>query len=75
MLKFSAPDLKKKITIFFISIYRHAMSYQTEVWSTGNKIKRCQFCGLWSKGIESAECTFMLPLSYIVEYVLYYEWP
>ena len=51
------------------------MSYQTEVWSTGNKIKRCQFCGLWSKGIESAECTFMLPLSYIVEYILYYEWP
>ena len=22
----------------FISIYRHAMSYQTEVWRTGNKI-------------------------------------
>ena len=22
----------------FISIYRHAMSYQTEVWSMGNKI-------------------------------------
>ena len=74
MLKFSALDLKK-ITIFFISIYRHAMSYQTEVWSTGNKIKRCQFWSLCSKGIESAECTFMLSLSYIVEYILYYEWP
>ena len=71
MLKFSAPDLKK-ITIF---LYRLAMSYQAEVWSIGNKIKRCQFWGLCSKGIESAECTFMLPLSYIVEYILYYEWP
>ena len=72
MLNFSAPD-SKKITIFFFSVYRHAMSYQTEVWSMGNKLKRHLFWGLCSKGVESAECTFML--LFIVEYILYYQWP